>query len=141
MNSSTNSQVQIAGITANQNTGAQIGEEGTEQFTVECRVDGQPISTQKIHDPFISNVTKVWMSRWDHLWRVFFNRPSVVEINVRGSEGAQRAIMTLDPNLLAADSEAILEARRLRGLRAGANTEHGRFSRRVVDGNWPIPSD
>jgi hypothetical protein len=90
-------------------SGAQIGDEGTEQFTVKTRLNGEVIREQVIHDPFINTTVKLggWRAAWMAL-RGGIN----VEVEVRGSEGAQRAILTLDPKRLAADTEAIAEARR-----------------------------
>jgi hypothetical protein len=92
---------------------AQIGDEGTEQFTVTTRVDGRTIKEQPIHDPFIHNTTVVILSRWDHFLAIFKRREIRVEVNVWGSEAAQRAIMTLDPVQLSKETEEILEQRRI----------------------------
>lgn len=90
----------------------QLGEEGTEQFTVESRLDGKTIKVQPIHDPFIHSTVGFKGSRWDHFKAIF--RPPVVkvEVIVRASEAAQRAIMTLDPVQLTRETEEILEGRR-----------------------------
>lgn len=92
---------------------ARIGEEGTEQFTVETRVNGDLIRNQPIHDPFIrSRVTHTW-NRW-HCFLGLFNsarRQVVVQVQVDGSEGANRAIMTMDPVALQEDTKQILLAR------------------------------
>lgn len=90
-----------------------LGEEGTEQFTVEVLVDGHSIRVQRVHDPFIHSTIGVQASRWDHFKAIF--RPPIVKIQVvvRGSEGAQRAIMTMDPGQLGRDTEEILEQRRI----------------------------
>jgi hypothetical protein len=90
-----------------------LGEDGTEQFTVETRVDGRTLEAQPIHDPFIRNTTHVGLSRWDHFCQVFRPRLIRVEVTVRGTEGAQRAIMTLNPEQLQSDTEDILEQRRI----------------------------
>ena len=90
-----------------------VGEEGTEQFTVETRVDGKTIKKQPIHDPFIYCMTITFLTRFDHFLAIFRRREIRVEVIVRGSEGAQRAIMTLDPGQLARDTEEILEQRRI----------------------------
>jgi hypothetical protein len=87
-----------------------LGEDGTEQFTVETRVNGELIRHQEIHDPFICNTTVIYGLR--AAW-VALVRGIRVEVVVRGSEGAQRAVMTLDPKKLRVDTEEILEARRL----------------------------
>jgi len=90
-----------------------LGEDGTEQFTVTTRVDGKTIKEQPIHDPFIHNRTVVRISRWD-LFKGMFRRQFEVkvEVSVRGSEGALRAIMMLDPVALKTESEEILVGRR-----------------------------
>jgi|SRR5882724_2718817 len=92
---------------------AMLGERGTEQFTVESRVDGETIKVQPIHDPFIQSTVGVKASRWDH-FKAIFRPPTIrIEVIVRGSQGAERAIMTLDPEQLKRDSEKILEQRRI----------------------------
>lgn len=92
---------------------AMLGEDGTEQFTVETRVDGKTIRVQPIHDPFISSHTFTSLSRWDHFKALFRKQWTKTEVIVRASEGAQRAIMTLDPEQLQRDTEDILEQRRI----------------------------
>lgn len=93
---------------------AMLGEQGTEQFTVTSRQDGKLIREQKIHDPFIHCTTVIQISRWD-LFKAMFRRQyeTRVEVSVWGSEAAQRAIMTLDPEALARETEEILEQRRI----------------------------
>jgi hypothetical protein len=90
-----------------------LGDEGTEQFTVETILDGESIGVQKIHDPFIFNETVIMLSRWDCFLSIFRRRRICVEVHIQGSLGAQRAIMTLDPERMARDTEEILEQRRL----------------------------
>jgi hypothetical protein len=90
----------------------QLGKEGTEQFVVEVTVDGKIVKTQAIHDPFVHNTTTVWISRWDHFKAIFKQRKIIVQVSVQGSPGAQRAVMTLNPEKLAADTREILEERR-----------------------------
>lgn len=89
-----------------------LGEEGTEQFTVESIVDGKTIEVHPIHDPFIHTTVGLKMSRWSHFKGIFAPPLTKVQVVVRGSEGAQRAIMTMDPIALEADTEDILEYRR-----------------------------
>ncbi len=91
-----------------------LGKEGTEQFTVTSRQDGRMIREQKIHDPFITCTTVIKISRWD-LFKAMFRRQyeTRIEVNVWGSQGAQRAIMTLDPEALARDTAEIFEQRRI----------------------------
>ena len=84
---------------------ANIGEEGTEQFTVSTRVNGEKVAEQKIHDPFIHSTVKHTLSRWEHFKQVFAPKVITVQIAVDGSHGAMRAIMTLDPIRLQQDSE------------------------------------
>ena len=92
---------------------AHLGEANTEQFTVTTRVDGKLIGDQAIHDPFIHNRTVVGISRWD-LFKGLFRRQFQVkvEVSVRASEGAMRAIMMLDPEQLEAETKAILAERK-----------------------------
>lgn len=78
----------------------QLGEEGTEQFTVEVMVDGKIVKSQAIHDPFIHNTTTVWISRWDHFKAIFKKRVIVVQVGVSGSLGAIKTVMNLDPKRL-----------------------------------------
>lgn len=92
---------------------AQIGDEGTEQFTVETWVDDQRIKVQPIHDPFIHTTTVIILSRWAHFMAIFRRREIRVRVHVWGSEGAQRAIMALDPKDLQHDTDEIVEARRV----------------------------
>ena len=92
---------------------AHRGEEGTEQFSVETLVDGKTIKVQPIHDPFIHSTTVVSISRWDHFLAIFRRREIRVQVFVSSSEGAQRAIMTLDPEQLARDTEEILHERKI----------------------------
>ena len=91
-----------------------IGEEGTEQFTVTIRENGKLIRTQAIHDPFIYSTTTICISRWD-LFKALFRKQFQVQIetSVHGSEGAQRAIMMLDPVALQEETREILESRKL----------------------------
>ena len=89
-----------------------LGEEGTEQFTIETRLDGKMISVKPIHDPFISTTVGFKLDFKSRFKQLFFPEAIKVEVHIRGSEGAQRAIMTLDPHQLARDTEEILEQRR-----------------------------
>lgn len=90
-----------------------LGEKGTEQFAVETRVDGLMVRKQLVHDPFIHNKTVIWISRWDHFKAIFKKRVITVEIALRGSEGAMRTIMMMNPVKLDFDTKEILEQRRL----------------------------
>jgi len=89
-----------------------LGDQGTEQFTVETLVDGKSIQVQPIHDPFIYSHATVRLGRWDHFLAIFWRRDICVDVVVRGSEGATRSIMTLDPEKLQKDTEEILEQRK-----------------------------
>lgn len=90
-----------------------LGEDGTEQFTVSTRVDGKLLREQSIHDPFIHNKTVIGISRWDLFKGMFRSQFEVkVEVSIRGSEGVMRAIMTLDPVQLKAETESILAERK-----------------------------
>lgn len=82
-----------------------IGEEGTEQFTVTTRVNGKQVREQEIHDPFIR--CSVTLKGFGHAWRALFGGIKV-QVAVDGTHGAMRAIMTLDPNQLQADTEQYL---------------------------------
>jgi hypothetical protein len=91
-----------------------LGENGTEQFTITTRVDGKLIREQKIHDPFLHSKTTVAISRWDLFKALFRSQFTVVvQTSVHGTEGIQRAIMTLDTAALDRETASILEARRL----------------------------
>jgi len=90
-----------------------LGDEGTEQFSVETLVDGKTIKVQPIHDPFIHSTTIVEISRWDHFLAIFKPRQIKVQVYVSASEGAQRAIMTMDPARLAKDTQQILHERKI----------------------------
>lgn len=87
-----------------------LGEQGTEQFTVETYVNGERIGERAIHDPFIH--TTVVLRGWRHAWRALFGEIKV-QVSVSGSQGAQRAIMTLDPEKLANDTKEFLEQCRI----------------------------
>lgn len=87
-----------------------LGEDGTEQFDITTRVNGKIVGAQKIHDPFIRSTVK--LRGFGHAWNALFGGLKV-EIAVNASEGASRAIMTLNPVVLAKDTEDILEQRRL----------------------------
>ena len=101
-----------------------LGENGTEQFTITTRVDGKVIKEQPIHDPFLFNKTVVGISRWD-LFKALFRRQFEVKVetSVHGTEGVTRAIMMLDPEKLEAETNSILEERRLSRERNSGN-EH-----------------
>jgi hypothetical protein len=90
-----------------------LGETGTEQFTIRTRVDGRLIREQAIHDPFLHNKTVIGISRWD-LFKAMFRKEYTVtvETSVSGTEGVQRAIMTMDTEALARETALILEDRR-----------------------------
>ena len=91
-----------------------LGETGTEQFTITTKVDGKIIKAQPIHDPFLFNKTVVGISRWDLVRALFRKQFTVtVETSVEGTQGIQRAIMMLDPEVLTKETDAILEDRRL----------------------------
>lgn len=81
-----------------------IGEEGTEQFTVTTRVNGDLIAELSIHDPFVRTTVK--LGGWRHAWRAMFGGIKV-QVSVGGTHGAQRAVMTLDPRVLQEDISAI----------------------------------
>ena len=91
-----------------------LGESGTEQFTITVKQDGKLIREQPLHDPFLWNRTVVGLSRWD-LFKALFRKQyfTTIEVNVRGTAGVMRAIMVLDPKALEAETQAILEDRRL----------------------------
>jgi hypothetical protein len=82
-----------------------LGEEGTEQFELTTRVNGVEIRRLKIHDPF--HCTRVVMRGWKHAWNAL-TKGIEVQVSVNGSEGAQRAIMTLDPHALTQETRNIL---------------------------------
>jgi predicted deacetylase len=85
---------------------AQIGDTGTEQFTVSTRVNGELIKAQPIHDPFIR--TTVRLRGIGHAWRAL-TKGICVEVAVDASHGATRAIMSLDPRALEDDTQLFLE--------------------------------
>jgi hypothetical protein len=83
-----------------------LGEEGTEQFTVSTRVNGELIKAQPIHDPFVR--TSVRLRGIGHAWRALFGGIKV-EVAVDGSHGAQSAIMTMNPRELEDRTQLFLE--------------------------------
>jgi hypothetical protein len=88
-----------------------LGEEGTEQFTVTTRVNGELIKAQPIHDPFVR--TRVTLKGWGHAWRALFGG-ICVQVAVDGSHGAQAAIMTLDPKRLDEETQIFIERQVMR---------------------------
>jgi hypothetical protein len=84
-----------------------IGEQGTEQFTITTRVNGELLREQKIHDPFAH--TTITLKGWGHAWRALLHgiRISVV---IGGTHGAQRAVMGLDPEKMKEDTNLFLAA-------------------------------
>ena len=82
--------------------GLALGEHGSEQFSVETRVDGKQIGFQEIHDPFVR--TTVRLKGLRHAWNVLF-RGITINVNVDGTHGAMRAVMMLDPQQLQQDTE------------------------------------
>lgn len=93
-----------------------LGEAGTEQFTVTTFVNDQQIKEQRIHDPFIRSTVR--LKGWKHAWNSAFHEIKV-NIVVDSSEGAQRAIMTMNPNQLQRDTDEILTSR------AASRSAHG----------------
>jgi hypothetical protein len=96
--------VLLLGIEAEMNM--QLGEDGTEQFTVSTRVNGELIKAQPIHDPFVH--TEVRLRGFRHAWNAL-TKGLRVEIAVDASHGAVRAIMSLDPRQLEDDTQLFLE--------------------------------
>ena len=82
-----------------------LGEINTEQFELVTRVNGAEIKRQKIHDPF--HRTRVVMRGWKHAWNAL-TKGIEVQVSLDGSEGAMRAIMTLDPYALDQETRNIL---------------------------------
>ena len=86
-----------------------LGEEGTEQFTVTTRANEKVIGQQSIHDPFIRSTIKLRGFEW--AWKALFGGIKI-QVSVDATEGAQRAIMTLNPLTLAEETEKILAYRK-----------------------------
>lgn len=99
-----------------------LGEDGTEQFTIDTRVNGKVVGEQKIHDPFIRSTVK--LRGFGHAWNALFGGIKV-ELCLNASEGAQRAIMTLNPEVLEAETREILEERRLSREAWARGENHG----------------
>jgi len=89
---------------------AMLGEEGTEQFTIDIEFNGRRFPTKALHDPFIH--TRIGVSRWD-LFKGLFSNQFEVRIAVQGTQAVQRAIMTMDPEQLMREEKEILEERRI----------------------------
>jgi hypothetical protein len=90
-----------------------LGEDKTEQFIVTTEVDGKVIREERVHDPFIYNTTHILISRWDLFKALFRKQFEIkVQVSVRGSFGAERAIMMLDPSILEEESKIIADQRR-----------------------------
>ena len=94
-----------------------LGEEGTQQFTVETCVDDKTVKVEAVHDPFITTTVMVGFTRWERFRNLFRTSRTKVQVILRGSEGVERAIMALDPEQLGRDSREILEHRREHKLR------------------------
>lgn len=93
---------------------AYLGEEGTEQFTVTTHHDGNMIAAKHIHDPFITCTTLIRISRWDLLKALFKRQYETrIQVHVSATEGAQRAIMTMNPEALEMDTKEIIEQRKI----------------------------
>jgi hypothetical protein len=90
-----------------------LGEEGTEQFNVDTWVDGQVVKRQSVHDPFINTKVVTRLKWWACFMGLFqkSRRTITTEVVVRGTESAERAIMSLDPFELKAQNEAIQRER------------------------------
>jgi len=86
-----------------------LGDTGTEQFVIETLVNGELIREQRIHDPFLHSTT--FLRGFKHAWRALFGGIKVT-VRVSGTEGVIRAVMTLDPEKLQAETDTILEGRR-----------------------------
>jgi hypothetical protein len=82
--------------------GLSLGEHGSEQFTVETRVDGKQIRLQEVHDPFAHTTVK--LKGWRHAWNALVHGITI-NVNIGGTHGAMRAVMTLDPEKLQQDTE------------------------------------
>lgn len=89
-----------------------LGELGTEQFRITTSIDDRIIGDQTIHDPFICNKTVIGLSRWN-LFQALFKRQFEIRVSVKvhATEGALRAVMTLDPVALQNDTDEILRQR------------------------------
>jgi hypothetical protein len=83
-----------------------LGENGTEQFTISTRVNGELIKAQPIHDPF--HRTSVHLRGIKHAWTAL-TKGIRVEVAVDGSHGAVQAVMTLDPRKLEEATQIFLE--------------------------------
>jgi hypothetical protein len=86
-----------------------LGEDGTEQFTVTTRANEEVIGRQSIHDPFIRSTVKLRGFQW--AWKALFGGIKV-QVSVDATEGAQRAVMTLNPRQLETDTRLILAERK-----------------------------
>lgn len=93
------------------NNAGQIGDPGTEQFSIRTYVDDALIGERLVHDPLVHNTTVLKQTRRTHLKGIFVPSEIRVRVVVGGSAGAERAIMTLDPKQMARDTEEILQAR------------------------------
>lgn len=77
-----------------------LGEEGTEQFTINYEVGGRQLSSQKLHDPFVTaTVVLCWMD----LLRGMLRGHLRVRVTVTGTQAVQRRIMTMNPYKLQAE--------------------------------------
>ena len=86
-----------------------LGEDGTEQFSLAASANGKVIARQPIHDPFIRSTVKLRGLGW--AWKALFGGIKV-QISVDATEGAQRAIMTMNPRQLEAETQQILADRK-----------------------------
>lgn len=103
-----------------------LGEPNTEQFTVTTFLNDRQVSQQKIHDPFGRTTLIIG---WLDLLKSLFQGRAKVQFGLHGSEGAQRAIMTLNPYELEKSTNEILDERRK--ARAAREAEYLRLSTNV----------
>ena len=90
-----------------------LGEQGTEQFKIEVRVDDKVVYNKPIHDPFIRSKTVIGLSRWQLVKAMFSKQFQIkVETHIDGKEGVIRAIMMLDTEALERETTAMLQARK-----------------------------
>lgn len=71
-----------------------VGEPGTEQYTIKTFINDKLFREQKIHDPFIN--TRVITTGKD-LWKALFKGALRIVIDVSGTPLAHKAVFGMDP--------------------------------------------
>lgn len=58
-------------------------------LVIQTSIDGKCVNEQKIHDPFLHNRTKYFLSIWDRI-KLLWTGKILFEVRIRGDEEAHR---------------------------------------------------